>query len=165
MVTGIADRCLRITEEIWKRREEYLLERGLAFTAGGRQISVSSTLNEAAALSKDIARFINFETSPSAAREGFGRKGNDFPISAAFKKGVDVLTRSGSTEYTVRGRLHWLGVMRDWEWQGRFEFFLWMACANRLCSYARVRGGESRKSTLEIQMNEDVKLFRPCSSL
>jgi hypothetical protein len=164
MVTGIADRCLRITEEIWKRREVYLLERGLAFTASGRQISVSSTLNEAAALSKDIASFINFGTSPGAHTEGFGRKGNDFPISAAFKKGVDVLTRSGSTEYTVRGRLHWLGVMRDWEWQGRFEFFfvsmMWMACANGLCSYAGVRGGESRKSKFGIQMNERVNFSR-----
>ncbi|KAH7392400.1 fungal-specific transcription factor domain-containing protein [Phaeosphaeria sp. MPI-PUGE-AT-0046c] len=126
MVTGIVDRCLRITEEIWKRREEYLWSRGLSFTSNGRQINAK--FNDATALSKDIASFINVETSPGAntassgasyqqSHERFGRKGNDFPISAAFKKGVDMLTRSGCTEYTVRGRLHWLGVMKDWNWQ------------------------------------------------
>jgi len=66
------------------------------------------------ALSRDIASFIDLGRSPGE----MGRKGNDFPISAAFRKGVDMLTRSGCTEYTVRGRLHWLGVMRDWGWDG-----------------------------------------------
>ncbi|KAH7064223.1 fungal-specific transcription factor domain-containing protein [Paraphoma chrysanthemicola] len=119
MVPGVVDRCLRITEEIWKRREEYLWRRGLSFTAIGRQ--VNTTMNESTTLSKDIASFINFGTSPGASSSGsterLVRKGNDFPISAAFKKGVDMLTRSGCTEYTVRGRLHWLGVMKDWNWQ------------------------------------------------
>lgn len=26
-------------------------------------------------------------------------------------------------EYTVRGRLHWLGVMAEWDWEGEFFFF------------------------------------------
>lgn len=132
MVSSIVDRCLKITEETWKRREEYLWSRGLSFTSNGRQINAK--LNDATALSKDIASFINVETSPGTNsagsggayqqnRERFGRKGNDFPISAAFKKGVDMLTRSGCTEYTVRGRLHWLGVMKDWNWQGRLSNF------------------------------------------
>jgi hypothetical protein len=39
-------------------------------------------------------------------------------ISAAFKSGgVDTLTRSGCIEYTMRGRLHWLGVLKDWDLQ------------------------------------------------
>lgn len=128
MVTGIVDRCLKITEETWKRKEEYLWLRGLAFTSTGRQINANS--NESATLSKDIASFINLETrsgSNTASSSGavghnpecIVRKGNDFPISAAFKKGVDMLTRSGCTEYTVRGRLHWLGVMKDWDWQSK----------------------------------------------
>lgn len=132
MVTGIVDRCVKITEEIWKRREEYLWSRGLSFNANGVQIN-TTTSNESTALSKDIANFINFETSPSSAggsqrvvKKGGGSGHGDFPISAAFKKGVDGLTRSGCTEYTVRGRLHWLGVMKDREWQGglapSFEF-------------------------------------------
>jgi hypothetical protein len=40
------------------------------------------------------------------------------PISVAFKSGgVDTLTQSGCIEYTMRGRLHWLGVLKDWDLQ------------------------------------------------
>lgn len=128
MVSGVVDRCLKITQEIWKRREEYLLERGLSFTSNGRWIDSPSNSNssEQASLSNDIANFISAETSPGAGTGAGGKGGrvrrkgvNDFPISAAFKKGVDILTRSGCDEYTVRGRLHWLGVMRDWNWEGK----------------------------------------------
>jgi hypothetical protein len=116
--TGTVDRCQKLTEEIWKRREEYLLARGLSFTANGRQIT--TTINESTTLSKDIASFIDLDTSPYAQNyERPNRKTNDFPISAAFKKDVDILTRSGYTDYTVRGRLHWLGVMQEWGWQGK----------------------------------------------
>ncbi|CAO2652163.1 Nn.00g004460.m01.CDS01 [Neocucurbitaria sp. VM-36] len=126
MVTGITDRCLRITEEVWKRREEYMWAHGLSISPNGLQIN--STTNESTVLSNDIANFIKFGTSSGAASTSSGgsnarinqrniRRANGFPISAAFKKGVDTLTRSGCSEYTVRGRLHWLGVMKDWNWQ------------------------------------------------
>jgi hypothetical protein len=39
------------------------------------------------------------------------------PMSAAFKSGVNTLTQSGCIEYTMRGRLHWLGVLKDWDLQ------------------------------------------------
>ncbi|KAH7377701.1 fungal-specific transcription factor domain-containing protein [Pyrenochaeta sp. MPI-SDFR-AT-0127] len=126
MVTGVTSRCLKITEEVWKRREEYLWARGLSVSPNGLQ--VNSAASESAALSNDIANFITFGTSPGAATTSSGgspaqanprslHRANGFPISAAFKKGVDTLTRSGCSEYTVRGRLHWLGVMKDWNWQ------------------------------------------------
>lgn len=133
MVTGIVDRCLNITEEVWRRREEYLWTRGLAFTPQGAQTKAAAAASESSALSKDIANFIHFGTSPGAATTTTSSSGsvsmqahmrnnvrhaNGFPISAAFKKGVDTLTRSGCSEYTVRGRLHWLGVMRDWNMEG-----------------------------------------------
>jgi hypothetical protein len=129
MVTGSVDRCLKIIEEVWKRREEYLRTRGLSFTSNGLRVTAAPA--ESTALSEEIATFIGFDNSPGANtmssggsaasfRERLVRKGNDFPISAAFKKGVDMLTRSGCTEYTVRGRLHWLGVMKDWNWQCEF---------------------------------------------
>lgn len=154
MVTAVVDRCLSITEELWARREEYLLARGLAFTANGLRISpnsnsthptatssstsTSTSIPDTTALASDIANFlVSTENSPhgpytsttttspdtqaSVHQHRLLRKGNDFPISAAFKKGVDILTRSGSTEYTVRGRLHWLGVMKDWNWQGKLH--------------------------------------------
>lgn len=131
MVTSVVNRCLRITEEVWKRREDYLWERGISASPNGLQAGHVS--NEPTSLSNDIANFINAQTSPAraAATSGSGivpqnakrklQQANGFPISAAFKKGVDQLTRSGCNEYTVRGRLHWLGVMKDWDCQGMFS--------------------------------------------
>lgn len=137
MVSISVDRCLKITEEVWKRREEYLRARGLSFTANG--LRVISPPTESTALSEDIASFINFDASPSANTTISGentafnrgrlvRKSNHFPISAAFRKGVDMLTRSGCTEYTVRGRLHWLGAMKDWDWQCEFSHDVFYFC-------------------------------------
>lgn len=42
----------------------------------------------------------------------------NFPTSAAFKMGIDPVTRAGYIEYTVKGNLHWLEVMHEWEWEG-----------------------------------------------
>lgn len=125
MVTGIIDRCLMITEEVWKRREVYLFARGLSVTR--KDIRLSPTTNDTTALSNDIASFINGGTSPGTATKPENAttqssqrntsRTTSFPISAAFKKGVDTLTRSGCDDYTVRGKLHWLGVMKDWDMQ------------------------------------------------
>ncbi|OAL43764.1 hypothetical protein IQ07DRAFT_649845 [Pyrenochaeta sp. DS3sAY3a] len=125
MVTGVVDRCLKITEEVWKRREEYLWARGLSVSGNGLKVNTAA-LQDTSTLSNDIANFINFGTSPGGMTTSSGgtpanprniHRANGFPISAAFKKGVDTLTRSGCREYTVRGRLHWLGVMKDWNCQ------------------------------------------------
>lgn len=121
MVTGVVDRCLKITEEVWKRREDYLWARGLSYSRNGFEINPAA-LQDTSTLSKDIANFIHFGTSPGGSGTPVNprniHKANGFPISAAFKKGVDMLTRSGCREYTVRGSLHWLGVMKDWNCQG-----------------------------------------------
>lgn len=121
LVTGIVERALEITEEVWKRRDDYWQAHGLSRVSEdfGQAESVSPTNNT------------NYGTGSGAGSPSSGgypatanlarlasRKINTFPISAAFKKGVDTITRSGSIDYTVRGSLHWLGVMRDWQWQG-----------------------------------------------
>lgn len=122
LVTGIVERALDITEEVWKRRDDYWQARGLSRMSedAGQPEGISPTNN------------VNYSTGSGAGSPNSGgfpavvnqarppsRKVNPFPISAAFKKGVDTITRSGSIDYTVRGSLHWLGVMKDWQWQGK----------------------------------------------
>jgi hypothetical protein len=122
LVTGIVERALEITEEVWKRRDDYWQARGLSRVSedAGQPEGISPTNN------------VNYGTGSGAGSPNSGgypahanqarppsRKVNPFPISAAFKKGVDTITRSGSIDYTVRGSLHWLGVMKDWQWQGK----------------------------------------------
>ncbi|KAF3047379.1 hypothetical protein E8E11_009505 [Didymella keratinophila] len=120
LVTGIVERALDITNEVWKRRDEYWQARSLSrLSEDARQPEGISTTNN-----------LNYGTGSGAASSNTGghpvnalnarlqnRKANPFPVSAAFKKGVDTITRSGCIDYTVRGNLHWLGVMKDWQWQ------------------------------------------------
>lgn len=56
----------------------------------------------------------------AAARSIGSKTPIDFPQSLAFKKDIDPLTMAGSIDYTVKGSMHWLGVMRDWAWEGMY---------------------------------------------
>lgn len=104
LVTGIVERALELTEEVWKRRDDVLPR-------------VTGDLAHEAISSDDR----NYSSGTYSTAQGRlqSRKVNSFPISAAFKKGVDTITRSGCIDYTVRGNLHWLGIMKEWQWQGK----------------------------------------------
>jgi hypothetical protein len=41
-------------------------------------------------------------------------------IAGKGKKTEEMVTEDIDPEFTVRGRLHWVGVMKDWEWEGEF---------------------------------------------
>lgn len=61
-----------------------------------------------------------------ATAEGF--MGSDFGmvrVEQPRRKSVDVM-QDIDVDKTVRGRLHWLGVMKDWKWEGEFatSFFV-----------------------------------------
>jgi hypothetical protein len=121
LVTGIVERALEITEEVWKRRDEFLLARGLPRVPEdamqGEGISPTNNMNYGTGSGAGSPSSGGY---PASQAKQPNRKINTFPISAAFKKGVDTITRSGCIEYTVRGSLHWLGVMKDWQWQGKW---------------------------------------------
>jgi hypothetical protein len=34
------------------------------------------------------------------------------------RRAGEVVVNQSEPEYTVRGKLHWLGVMEDWNWEG-----------------------------------------------
>jgi hypothetical protein len=143
MITGVVDRCLDITEEVWRRRDAYLVDmnnnNNLPVVPNGNSRNSPTDRVDSTASSSEI---IVIPSEPdnnnnnSIPVTNTGKEGSppttvpvpfgtlkpamrsEFPISAAFKKGVDWWTRSGNVEYTVQGRLHFLGVMKDWGWEG-----------------------------------------------
>lgn len=133
MITGLVDRCLEVTEEVWRRRDAYEAERRsgpfplrpppeipeneLSFAPEGSPESDSINVSgpERSTTDRKVAEGYR-RNAPKPRKPPMSY---DFPMSAAFKKGVDPFTRSGYAEYTVRGKLHWLGVMKDWRWEGR----------------------------------------------
>lgn len=122
LVTGIVERAQDITEEVWKRRDEYWQARGLSRLSddAGQPEGISPTniLSYGTGSGAGSPNSVGHPVNATNARLQ-NRKTNPFPMSAAFKKGVDTITRSGCIDYTVRGNLHWLGVMKDWQWQGK----------------------------------------------
>ncbi|KIW29720.1 uncharacterized protein PV07_05510 [Cladophialophora immunda] len=121
MITGIVDRCKEITMEVWRRRDEYESRYGVVY-----EKSPSSPPSTAAGLPKDGSPIHATPGASRSAGEVTARfdadarsrsASTDFPESAAFKKGVDPVTRAGFIDYTVRGKLHWLTVMKDWNWE------------------------------------------------
>ena len=120
LVTGIVQRALEITEEVWKRRDEYWQAHDLSriFVDPGQVECISPTRNTNLGSGAGSPNSGSHPATTNHSRQP-SRGINMFPISAAFKKGVDTITRSGCIDYTVRGKLHWLGVMKDWQWQGK----------------------------------------------
>ncbi|KAF2676534.1 hypothetical protein K458DRAFT_351593 [Lentithecium fluviatile CBS 122367] len=125
MVTGVIDRCLEITEEVWRRRDEYLAEyEARSPSRVSSPVLVPRSTDDGNAhldLDTDGTSALNINahrnSPPRIPPNRNPSLSTHFPISAAFKKGADPLTRSGNVEYTVKGKLHWLGVMKDWGWE------------------------------------------------
>ena len=110
MIAGLIDRCKEITEEVWRRRDAHTLEHPLRSDTESTIISPASFH----AGPKDISFQCKccIETRNGSAEA-------DFPSSIATNKNIDPLTMSGCTRYTVKGDLHWLGVMREWDWESK----------------------------------------------
>lgn len=149
MITGIVDRCKEITLEVWRRRDEFeeinfVAKTGTTTatqrpestslsttptpmsnsnTASTRMSTVESDFEAATAEQPPLSSETDHqcqETQPPPT-PGHGRGVSDFPDTAAFKKGIDPITRAGFMNYTVKGDLHWLGVMKDWNLEGKFS--------------------------------------------
>ena len=132
MIGGIVDRCRKITEEVWRRRDEFELNHGLDFTS-----PQSSPLTEPSSLLKTGPTAKHPTPAPGTqATESLDsmvrQHSDDFPESAAFKKGIDPFTRAGNLHYLVKGDLHCFAVMRDWDWHGMYSFYVHVASTQQI---------------------------------
>lgn len=128
MKLGIIEKCQEVTKEVWSRRDAFAAE-GLT-SSHNRNDSVSSTSSLKRGFSSisedteadglfcwlDIGnkrRAVNstglFDTPqpmPTTSERSEGKRRSETAIEAL------------QHEFTVKGRLHWLGVMKDWKWEG-----------------------------------------------
>lgn len=124
MRIGVVDKCVAVTEEVWQRKDAYEVQpdapRKLVATAELQHPRVGSP-----------KPWQSQTTSPSI--RGPGRSGMVFTwlydeaeslqTEAASKWPERQIPKHviGSMDpaYTVRGPLHWVGVMWDWGWEGK----------------------------------------------
>lgn len=115
MITGIVDRCLKVTTEVWKRRDE-----SIPSCNACRMSKNPSTVSDAGMRYDPMTAESNSHTCACGTGSQSTQSSN-FPDSVAFKKGAEALTRAGHMGYTVKGQMHWLGVMKDWNWEGKLS--------------------------------------------
>jgi len=106
MKLGIIERCLEVTKEVWNRRDAHAAER-MATQAESRSFSGDASMKREFSDCPDDFIFeddFGFGEAPCWERT---------PTST----GSTGSTGSMDPEVTVKGRLHWLGVMKDWNWE------------------------------------------------
>lgn len=86
--------CWRVVREVWRRRDEW------AQTGNSR-------------LTQTSARDSNSRPGSNGANSAFMRP------SQPNRNRNKISPMDTQVEYTVRGQLHWLGVMADWSWEGK----------------------------------------------
>ncbi|MCJ1318163.1 hypothetical protein MMC15_003490 [Xylographa vitiligo] len=128
MLIGNVDRCLEVVKEVWRRRDaneaEKLLEwnRRVAYRMTSYLESPMSSMKRAfSAEDQAEAEFFEWPNAYAGikrrATEGDSGIQASFRVNRAHKSAPDILDNI-EFETTVRGRLHWAGVMRDWQWEG-----------------------------------------------
>ena len=146
--------CWRLVQEVWRRRDAHIQEqaRKLSSRTFGRDVApgmfippnlkrrfptVAAMDDEAffgvpdqndVLLEDDdgrpLKRRLTFDTSTPF--NAGGRSGGQTMHHS--RRHTDVTVSHIDPEYTVKGHLHWLGVMSGWQWEGEFIIPLQCCC-------------------------------------
>ncbi|CAK4031667.1 related to fungal transcriptional regulatory [Lecanosticta acicola] len=126
MRIGVIDKCMQVTEEVWRRKDAYeakpITHRKLVKTAelnpARRRGSPFPPRRATEVLNSDPGRtgvvfsYVESESEPM----GNPLKDLNGPESARWRKDVSDRVMVDPA-YSVRGHLHWVGVMWDWGWE------------------------------------------------
>ncbi|OAL25670.1 hypothetical protein AYO22_04659 [Fonsecaea multimorphosa] len=118
-------KCKKVTKEVWRRKDAFEAQLGACPSCGAhgpRSTGISPSMDTLPDADVSVASSQEREEGSrrcrcSAVRRSTVPASIDFPDSLAFKKGIDNITRAGNMHYMMRGELHWLTVMEDWNWQ------------------------------------------------
>lgn len=143
MKLGILEKTLDVTKEVWCRRDAYEAERKMLDDVQGVSFPPNPPLK------RDFDSFFE-DLQPEGdfcwLEPGPKRRANDSLSSYTIPMQSPVILEpprrrqspNGGTElledeFTVKGRLHWLGVMKDWNWEGTLHLLVhWRHRANNI---------------------------------
>ncbi|KAK5703495.1 hypothetical protein LTR17_022053 [Elasticomyces elasticus] len=134
MRIGVIEKSSTVTEEVWRRRDAYeaqpTTKRKLVATAElqpARQRGVPLVRTDDGFQDSDPGRtgmvfsYVDVEGGNDGRDGNIGGSNLDrFPRRP--RKGPDRIMGSMDAAYTVRGHLHWVGVMWDWGWESELPF-------------------------------------------
>jgi hypothetical protein len=129
MKLGILEKTLEVTKEVWCRRDAFAAERQMLDDMRSDSFSPNTPLK------RDFDSFFeDFQadgdfcwlaaTPKRRATDSMSAYAQPVPSPIILEAPRRRQTSNGNTEllepeFTVKGRLHWLGVMKDWEWEGK----------------------------------------------
>lgn len=127
MVIGIIDRCAEVVKEVWDRRDAHVAEKlksNRSRNGSSSSLAMSSLKRGLTADDPAIDNLVGWADMCVKRRALSGpgifdapRPTQVKPERGEGKKGAEVGTEALEHEFTVKGRLHWLGVMKDWSWE------------------------------------------------
>jgi hypothetical protein len=122
MLIGNIDRCVEVVREVWTRRDQARGARGIRCPASCNE-SPSWNLAELErwGLSHDLSRADDAGTGAVFWTAAL----NNIPPVPSAGETPETDPRKAETDQlpharTVRGNLHWIGVMEEWNWEGMF---------------------------------------------
>jgi hypothetical protein len=130
MKLGIIDKSLTVTKEVWARRDARAAERNIFEAMHNDSMptvqSRKRTLDAHLDSNDDDVGWL--ESSPKRrATDADAQQSHSISDLFALERRRSDGSHKDDTglqlldlEFTVKGRLHWLGVMRDWNWEGEF---------------------------------------------
>jgi hypothetical protein len=136
MKLGILEKTLEVTKEVWCRRDAFAAERKMLEDMQNDNFSPNTPLK------RDYDSFFDdFQADGDFCWPDAGPKRR--AVNPASSSAVSVpnpvileqprrrQTSTGNvelleSEFTVKGRLHWLGVMKDWNWESKLHLSLHM---------------------------------------
>jgi hypothetical protein len=133
MLIGNVDRCWEVIKEVWDRRDAYDAE----MVQREQRQCASRVSSGYAPLMEGMKRKFRIEEQDIVGSlewsDPFGggdrkRRATNGEMGMPAPNGLHQLrnqsiytTPNVGFEKTVRGRLHWVGVMKDWDWEGRLK--------------------------------------------
>lgn len=132
MLIGNVDRCWEVVKEVWDRRDADEVKK----SRQRRRRTTSRNPTPYASPTESMKRKFKSEDDSghldwtngygtSKRRATFSGMGpassSDVTFVPSRRKSADTL-EDIDFERTVRGRLHWIGVMKDWKWEGERLF-------------------------------------------
>ncbi|KAI9838905.1 MAG: hypothetical protein M1819_004113 [Sarea resinae] len=131
MLIGVIDRCLDVVREVWDRRDAHKTSQR---RQRRRHAPLPPMMFDSAPLMKGVKRtltaedeehdLINWTTSFGRSKRRATNEGLGMPAKPHTNQGrrrsTDISAEAMDPGMTVRGRMHWVGVMEDWKWEGKF---------------------------------------------
>jgi hypothetical protein len=128
MKLGILEKTLDVTKEVWCRRDAFAAERKMLDDMRSDSFSPNTPLKRNFDTFFDDfqadGEFCWLDSGPKRrAIDSMSCYNDPVPSPVTAEPPRRRQTSNGNTEllepeFTVKGRLHWLGVMKDWNWEG-----------------------------------------------